>query len=293
MSTLLLGVNGQVGHELRRALAIHGALLAPPRTQLDLTDLAAVDDFLHRHQPDTIVNAAAYTAVDKAESETALARRLNTELPDLLARYSADHEAVLVHYSSDYVYPGGGDQPWHEDSPTGPLSIYGQSKLDGDEAIVRRGCSHLIFRTSWVYSARGSNFLKTMLRLGGERDSLAIVADQVGAPTPARLIADVSAHALRRYREAAELGGLYHLAPRGVTSWHGFACEIFRQARHAGMALAIDPERVSAIASDDYPTPATRPLNSRLGLSRLESAFALELPDWQSQLSLTLHDLLP
>ena len=193
MNIFITGGNGQVGFELQRQFAPFGTILAPTRQELDLTNADAVEAYLAKHQPGLILNAAAYTAVDKAESEPQQAKRLNAELPAQLAEYAAKQGIPLVHYSTDYVYPGNGETPWQEDSPTGPLSVYGQTKLEGDEAVVNSGASHLIFRTSWVYAARGNNFMKTMLRLGREREALSIVNDQIGAPTPARLIAQVTA----------------------------------------------------------------------------------------------------
>lgn len=286
MKILVTGGSGQVGFELKRQLCMLGEIHAPNRAELDLADAAAVDKWLEVYQPELIVNAAAYTAVDKAESEPELARRLNAELPAQLAEYSAMRGQWLVHYSSDYVYPGSGESPWQESDGAGPISVYGQTKLEGDEAIKASGCRHLIFRTSWVYSARGGNFMKTMLRLGRERDALNIVDDQVGAPTPARLIAQVTGLALERKLAA----GLYHLAPRGETSWHGFAEAIFRQARERGIELKINPDTLGRIATRDYPTPADRPLNSRLSLSRLEQAMGMALPGWERQLALTLEE---
>ncbi|WP_366553519.1 dTDP-4-dehydrorhamnose reductase [Aquibaculum sediminis] len=296
MKLFLSGGSGQVGFELRRQLCLFGEVLAPSRAELDLSNPQAVEGWLARHQPDLIVNAAAYTAVDKAEAEPELAHRLNAELPAQLAAYSAARGQWLLHYSSDYVYPGSGERPWQEGDAAGPLGVYGESKLAGDLAVEQSGCPQLIFRTSWVYSARGHNFLRTMLRLGQERDSLTVVDDQVGAPTPARLIAQVSALALHRLlgpqgSEAALAPGLYHLAPRGETSWCGFAREIFRQAAAAGQGLAIAPEGVAPIPTADYPTPAQRPLNSRLACAKLEQALGITLPDWRAQLALTLQEL--
>lgn len=285
---LLTGASGQVGFELQRQLCLHGDIEAPTSQQLDLADPVAVENWLKERKPDLIVNAAAYTAVDKAEDEADRARRLNAELPAQLAAYCAEQGASLVHYSSDYVYPGSGTTAWSETSANGPLSVYGQTKLEGDQAIMASGCQHLIFRTSWVYSARGNNFMKTMLRLGRERKTLSIVADQVGAPTPARLIAQVTAMGLSQEIPS----GLYHLAPRGETSWHGFAEAIFQMAKARGEALAIDQAQLAGIPTTDYPTPATRPLNSRLDLSKLENTLQVKLPDWQSQLELTLAEYL-
>ncbi|MDQ7727279.1 dTDP-4-dehydrorhamnose reductase [Halomonas sp. SpR8] len=300
LTILITGGSGQVGFELQRQFAPFGNILAPTRQELDLTNAQAVDAYLTKHQPALILNAAAYTAVDKAESEPQQAKRLNAELPAQLAAYAAEQNITLVHYSSDYVYPGDGETPWQEDSPIGPQSVYGQTKLEGDQAITASGANYLIFRTSWVYAARGNNFMKTMLRLGRERESLNIVNDQIGAPTPARLIAQVTALAFTP--NASQLTphalpftthiptGIYHLAPRGETSWQGFACEIFSRAREAGEALAITSKTISGISTADYPTPAKRPLNSRMALGKLESALGIHMPTWQSQLALTLSE---
>ena len=286
MNILLLGKTGQAGFELHRTLAPLGPITAPSRAELDLTKEQAVADYLEAHNPDLIVNAAAWTAVDAAEQQQTEARRLNAGLPEQLAKYSAEQGAFLVHYSSDYVYPGNGTEPWKETSATGPLSVYGQTKLQGDQAIQQSGCEHLIFRTSWVYSARGNNFMKTMLRLAQSKTELNIVADQIGAPTPARLIAQITAMAIQSHIP----NGLYHLAPRGETSWHGFAQEIFRQATEQGEQLAMGPDNAHPIPTSDYPTPAKRPLNSRMDLSKLEAALNIQLPDWQSQLALTMGE---
>lgn len=293
MNILITGGNGQVGFELQRQFAVFGNILAPSRQELDLNDSKAVNAYLAEHKPALILNAAAYTAVDKAESEPEQAKRLNTELPAQLAQYAAQHDIPLVHYSSDYVYPGNGTEPWQEDSPTGPLSVYGQTKLEGDNAIAESGANYLIFRTSWVYAARGHNFMKTMLRLGRERDALHIVDDQIGAPTPARLIAQITALAFTPHVSHVTphvISGVYHLAPRGETSWHGFACEVFKQAGKFGEEMTIQAGRVSGIPSSDYPTPAQRPFNSRMALNKLENALGIIMPTWQSQLALTLQE---
>ncbi|WP_110691970.1 dTDP-4-dehydrorhamnose reductase [Salinicola halophyticus] len=292
MTILILGGNGQVGHELQRTLAPLGKCVSPNRRSLDLQDAGAVSRLLDSLQPSLIANAAAWTAVDAAESSRDEAFRLNAALPAQLADYCASTSARLVHYSSDYVYPGDGEKPWLESSETGPLSIYGESKLAGDEAILASGADALIFRTSWVYSARGHNFLKTMLRLAREREALQIVGDQIGAPTPARLIAEVTLLSVRARMEGRLASGLYHLAPRGETSWHGFAQTIFRQAEAFGETLRVQPDRVVSIPTANYPTPARRPLNSRLALEKLEQALGITLPDWESQLELTLAELL-
>lgn len=288
MKILLLGKTGQVGFELHRTLAPLGTIIAPGRTELDLMNQQAIADYLEHHQPDLIANAAAWTAVDAAEEQPEAARRLNAGLPEQLARYSAEQGTFLVHYSSDYVYPGNGTAPWRETSETGPLSTYGRTKLEGDQAIENSGAEHFIFRTSWVYSARGNNFMKTMLRLARSKSELNIVSDQIGAPATARLIAQISAMAIHSNIAT----GLYHLAPKGETSWHGFAQEIFRQAQQAGEQLTMGPENAKPIPTSEYPTPATRPLNSRMELTKLETALNIQMPDWQSQLVLTLGEYL-
>ena len=280
MNILLLGKTGQVGFELYRTLAPLGTITAPDRTELDLMNPRAVAEYLEAHQPDLIANAAAYTAVDAAEEHQTEARQLNATLPEQLASYAKANNIRLIHYSSDYVYPGNGDKAWIENSPPGPLSVYGMSKLAGDQAIQTSGCEHVIFRTSWVYSARGNNFMKTMLRLAKIKPALNIVADQIGAPTPARLIAQITSMAIHNNMP----GGLYHLAPSGETSWHGFAQEIFR--------LSGQEVKATPIPTSAYPTPAKRPLNSRMDLTKLETALNIKMPNWQSQLELTLSEYL-
>lgn len=289
---LLLGGTGQVGFELQRSLAPLGELVTPLRKEVDLTNPAALRILLNVVRPDRIVNAAAWTGVDAAEEHVDEARAVNVGLPSVLADYAAARDIWLVHYSTDYVYPGTGETPWTETDDPAPLSVYGQTKLEGDKAIEASGAKHLIFRTSWVYSARGSNFMKTMLRLGTEREAVKVVSDQIGSPTPARLIAEVTALALHRLDGERALGpGVYHLAPRGETSWHGFAREIVAQAIARGHELAIDPARVDPIPTADWPTPATRPLNSRLSMDRIEKGLGIRLPDWKAQLALTLAEI--
>lgn len=291
---LLLGPNGQVGWELRRALAPLGRVIALGREHDglcgDLTHLGELAGSVRMLRPDIIVNAAAHTAVDKAESEPALAELLNARAPATLAQLAAELGATLVHYSTDYVFDGSGEQPRDETAPTGPLSVYGRSKLAGEEAIQASGCRHLIFRTSWVYAARGGNFAKTMLRLAGEREQLRVIADQIGAPTGAELIADVTAHALRALAQRPELAGLYHLAADGQTSWHGYAEHVIAWARRHGQDLKV--QTVEAIPTSAYPTPAQRPLNSRLDTTRLREAFGLQLPPWQSGVERMLTEFL-
>jgi dTDP-4-dehydrorhamnose reductase len=288
MNILLLGQTGQVGFELKRVFVPLGTITAPIREQLDLLNEEAVGRYLEEHQPELILNAAAYTAVDKAESEQLLAEQLNAKLPAQLAEYAKRAGATLIHYSSDYVYPGQGNKPFDEQAATGPLSVYGKTKLAGDQAITDIGCKHYIFRTSWVYSARGHNFMKTMTRLGKDKTELKVVSDQIGAPTPARLIAQISQLAYVRDIEP----GIYHLAPQGETSWQGFAQAIFKQCANRGRVQAITPEAVKPIPTKEYPTPAQRPLNSRLSLTKLEQALDITMPGWEEQLTQTLEEYL-
>ena len=282
MRMLLLGPAGQLGWELQRALAPLGQVLARDRHHGG--DLAQPDALLatvRSLRPDIIVNAAAHTAVDKAESEPELAQALNATAPGLLAQEAARLGATLIHYSTDYVFDGSGDQPRDEAAPTAPLSVYGRSKLAGEEAIRASGCRHLILRTSWVYGARGGNFAKTMLRLAGERDELKVINDQTGAPTGADLLADCSAHAIVRLCRRPELSGTYHVAAGGETTWHGYAQHVIRQALALGRSLRAHPDAVLPIPTAAYPTPARRPLNSRLDTRHFQRTFDLHLPDWR------------
>lgn len=289
MRILLLGKNGQVGWELQRSLAPLGEVIALDRTGGeglcgDLSDLDGLVATVRKLAPDVIVNAAAYTAVDKAETEQALAALINGDAPGVLAREAAALGAWLVHYSTDYVFDGSGEQRWETDAATGPLSSYGRSKLAGEEAIRASGAKTLVLRTSWVYAARGHNFAKTMLRLATERDSLNVVADQFGAPTGAELIADVTALMLSqvmRTKDSAALAGTYHLAASGETSWHGFARFVLQHAQQSGVTLKVSADQLGAIATEAYPLPAPRPRNSRLALDKLEHAFQLKMPPWQ------------
>ena len=296
MKILLFGRNGQVGWELQRSLAPLGEVVALGHGNEsglcgDFTDLSELAETVRRVAPDVVVNAAAYTAVDKAETEPELARTINALALGVLADEAEKIGAWLVHYSTDYVFDGSGDHSRKEIDPTAPLSVYGQTKLEGELAVAR--CAkHLIFRTSWVYAARGGNFAKTMLRLAAERDLLRVIDDQIGAPTGAELIADVTAHAVRTVQERPELAGIYHLAASGETSWHAYARFVIEYARQAGHPIRVLPEQIEPIPTTAYPTPARRPLNSRLSTDRLRAAFGLSLPDWRVGVQRMLEEVL-
>lgn len=296
MNILLFGKNGQVGWELQRALAPLGRVVALGHDSTDwhgdFSQPEALAATVRAVRPDIIVNAVAHTAVDKAESEPALAEAINATAPGVLAREAATLGATLLHYSTDYVFDGSGNQARAEDAPTGPLSVYGRSKLAGEQAIQASGCRHLIFRTSWVYAARGGNFAKTMLRLAAEREQLRIIDDQIGAPTGAELLADVSAHALRTLAQQPELCGLYHLCASGETSWHGYARHVIEWARAHGHPIKVAADQILSQPTSAYPTPATRPLNSRLDTRRLQHAFGLTLPLWQTGVERMLSEFL-
>lgn len=291
MKILLLGANGQVGWELQRSLEPLGELHAAGRSQADLEQPDSLRALVAQLQPDVIVNAAAHTAVDKAESEPDRAQAINAEAPGLLAQLAAQRGAWLVHYSTDYVFDGSGHRPWAEDDPTGPLSVYGRTKLAGEAAIRASGARHLIFRTSWVYASRGGNFARTMLRLAAERETLRVIDDQIGAPTGADLVADVTAHALR-HAMAKDITGTFHLAAGGHTSWHGYAQFVIEAARRHRPDLPLKVQAVEAIPTSAYPTPAQRPLNSRLDTNRLQSTFGLHLPHWHTGVLRMLHETL-
>lgn len=295
MHILLLGRDGQVGWEVERCLQGLGPVTAVGRAQVDLADAAEVRRLLDAVAPEVIVNAAAYTAVDQAESQPQLAFAINADAPAVMARWAHEHAAALIHYSTDYVFDGSGSTAWRETDVPRPLSAYGASKLAGEHAIAESGCAHLILRTSWVYAARGRNFLRTMLRLAAERDELSVVDDQVGAPTWARTVAQATALILarsgatqaQRLLALSERGGVFHLAARGQCSWFRFAERIFE--------VCSDPKRrlrsLLPITTAEYPTAARRPLNSRLALDRVESTWNLSLPEWDAALRLCAAEL--
>lgn len=295
MKILLLGQSGQLGWELQRALAPLGEVIAPAREDgADLSNPPMLAGLLDASQPQVIVNAAAYTAVDRAEmpEEQALCMTVNAQSPTALAQWASQRPCLLVHFSSDYVYDGSGSHARGEDTAPRPLSVYGHSKAQADQAIAQSGCRHLILRTSWVYSARGSNFAKTMLRLAGERDSLRVINDQWGAPTGADLLADLSAHMIRAAWAQPQLDGLYHAAASGYTSWHGYARHVLSYAQGRGHAFKTPPERIQAVPTSEYPTAAVRPLNSRLETDKLQRAFGLRLPAWQAGVERMLEEIL-
>jgi dTDP-4-dehydrorhamnose reductase len=294
MKILLLGKDGQVGWQLQRSLAPHGEVVACGRDRCDLSDLGQIRSVVREMRPAIIVNAAAYTAVDRAESESGLAWRINAEAPGVLAEEAAALDALLVHYSTDYVFDGTKALPYLETDPTAPLGAYGCSKLAGEEAIRAVGGKSLIFRTSWVFGARGHNFIKTILRLAREKETLNVVADQVGSPTPAALVATVTGVVLAMLAHGRALkegeNRLYHLAASRPVSWFDFARTIVDLAGRAqGFDLRLKPEAINPIATSEYPTPARRPANSRLDCTRLESDFGLQMPDWQPYLERMLQ----
>jgi dTDP-4-dehydrorhamnose reductase len=292
VNILLFGATGQVGWELQRSLAPLGEVTTLTSAQADFDRPDTLRQIVDTAAPDMIVNAAAYTAVDRAESEPERAARINGEAPGVLAQAARARGAWLVHFSTDYVFDGGGDRPRDEDDPTGPLNTYGRTKLDGEHRIRDSGCRHLILRTSWVHAARGGNFAKTMLRLAAERERLSVVADQVGAPTGADLLADVAAHALRAALADPSLSGTYHAVAAGETSWHAYACFVIAWAHANGHPLRVLPDAVDAVSSSAFPTPARRPLNSRLSTDRLKQRFGLHLPPWQQGVERMLRETL-
>jgi len=296
MKILLFGKNGQLGWELQRSLAPLGELIALDRHSQDhcgdLGNLPGLADTVRALRPDVIVNAAAHTAVDRAESEPELARTINALAPGVLAQEASKLGAWLVHYSTDYVFDGSGSRPWVETDMPAPLGVYGRTKLEGEQRVAEHCRRHLMFRTSWVYAARGGNFAKTMLRLAQEREKLTVIDDQFGAPTGAELIADVTAHAIRQVLQRPQDGGLYHLAASGETTWNRYAKHVIAQAQRAQPAIKIVADEVAAVPTSAFPTPARRPHNSRLDCARLQTVFGLALPAWQQGVDRMLAEIL-
>ena len=290
LTILVTGVNGQVGFELLRTLQGLGRVVPCDRSVLDLSDLDRVRAFMRDLKPSLIVNPAAYTAVDKAETDIEVARRLNVDVPRVFAEEAALGGATLIHYSTDYVFDGTKVGAYVETDAANPQNVYGATKLEGERAIAATGCAHLILRTSWVYGRRGKNFLLTMLKLGSERPELRVVMDQIGAPTWARTIAAATSHIVAQGAAAsdsdwwARRSGVYHLSSAGATSWHGFAEAIFE------IAIGLNAPKVVPISSSDYPTPAKRPANSRMALDKLTEVFGLQMPDWRDALRLCLSE---
>ena len=296
MNILLLGKNGQVGWELQRSLALLGKVTALDFDSTDhcgdFANPAGIADTVRALRPQVIVNAAAHTAVDKAESEPDTARLLNATTPGVLAVEAARLGALLVHYSTDYVFDGSGTQPWTETDTPAPLSVYGQTKWEGEQLIQQSGAQHLILRTSWVYAARGGNFTKTMLRLAQERERLTVIDDQWGAPTGAELLADVTAHAIRHLAQRPQDGGLYHCVAAGETHWHQYAQAVLALATQLKPALVLKATEVAPVPTSAFPTPAKRPHNSRLNTHKLQATFGLQLPHWRDGLARMLAEIL-
>lgn len=295
MKALLTGVSGQVGWELARTLLPLGEVIEASRARADLSDLSGLRSLLQHYKPDVIINPAAYTAVDKAESEKELAFLINGRAPGVMAEEAKKYGALLIHYSTDYVFDGTKSGPYTETDGTCPVNVYGASKLAGEQAIQASGCDYLIFRTSWVYAGRGNNFLKTIMRLAAEREELKIVQDQIGAPTWARLIAEVTAHALRQAvmerKQNNFNSGIYHLTSSGYTSWHGFALQIVDAMRKKNQNN-LKNKAIYPIPATEYPLPAKRPPNSRLDSGKLESRFSLAMPSWENSLRLCMEELI-
>jgi dTDP-4-dehydrorhamnose reductase len=295
MNIVLFGPSGQVGWELQRSLSVLGAVTALGRGSTehcgDFTHPKGIAATVRALRPDIIVNAAAYTAVDKAESEPDVARLLNATTPGVLAEEAARLGAWLIHYSTDYVFDGSGKSPWVEADQPAPLSIYGQTKLEGEQAIQQSGCQYLMLRTSWVYAARGGNFAKTMLRLAQERERLTVIDDQWGAPTGADLLADVTAHIISHLQQHPQAGGLYHCVAAGVTSWYEYAKFVINYAAQRQPAIKIQANEVAPVPTSAFPTPARRPHNSRLDTRKLQTTFGLRLPPWQLGVARMLEEM--
>lgn len=296
---LLLGANGQLGSHLAQTLTALGTVQALGRAELDLADASRCESMLLGHldrfQPNVVVNAAAYTAVDKAESEPEVAMQVNGHAVRMLAQHVHARDGMLLHYSTDYVFDGSGDRAWTEEDTPHPLSVYGRSKWLGEQAIAQSGARACVLRTSWVVGAQGSNFLKTMLRLATQRNELRVVADQVGAPTSVALLARVSLEMIRcMHNQPADdpRWGVYHVAPRGETSWHGYALHAIARAQNQGLPLSVQLQDIHAIRTEDYPLPAPRPRNSRLSTAKLCRSFALDLPTWQDGIDAVIDDIL-
>ena len=293
MKILVTGKNGQVGHELMCTLAPLGQVVGVDVKECDLAQSAAIDALLERVKPDIIINPAAYTEVDKAESEPTKAHAVNAQAPKFLARYAARHNIPIIHFSTDYVFDGKKDGLYLEDDEPNPKSVYGKTKWLGEEAVRKMAAKHIIIRTSWVFGSHGVNFLKTMLKFATERDRLSVVSDQFGAPTSARMLAEAVAQIVTELGEPGSYRkyGTYHVAARGETSWHGYAQVVVEKAIKHGMAIKINPKDIKPISSKEYPMPAPRPANSRLDTTKVSMVFSVSLPKWQDEVERVLKEL--
>lgn len=294
MKILVTGKNGQVGHELMITLAPLGKVIGVDVKECDLSQSAAIEALLDKVSPDIIVNPAAYTAVDKAESESTIAHAVNAQAPKILARYAARHNILLVHFSTDYIFDGTKEGAYQEDDEANPKSVYGKTKWLGEEAVRKMAAKHIIIRTSWVFGSHGVNFLKTMLKLAQERDKLSIVADQFGAPTSAKLLAEVTAQIIKELQEPGfyRKFGTYHVVAKGETSWHGYAKLVIEKANALGVVTKISPDQIKPITTKEYPVPAPRPANSRLDTTKVLSTFSIRLPKWQDEVGSVVKELL-
>ena len=293
MKILVTGKNGQVGHELMRSLAPLGQVVGVDVKECDLAQSAAIDALLERVKPDIIINPAAYTEVDKAESQPTIAHAVNAQAPKLLARYAARHNIPIIHFSTDYVFDGKKEGPYVEDDEANPKSVYGKTKWLGEESVRKLAAKHIIIRTSWVFGSHGVNFLKTMLKLASERDKLSVVSDQFGAPTSARLLADAVAQIVTELGEPGSYRkyGTYNVAARGETSWHGYAQVVVEKAIKHGMAVKINPKDIKPISSREYPMPAPTPVNSRLDTTKVSTVFSVSLLKWQDEVEKVIQEL--
>lgn len=293
MKILVTGKNGQVGFELMRSLAPLGKVVGVDVKECDLAQSAAIDNLLERVRPDVIVNPAAYTEVDKAESEPTIAHAVNAQAPKILARYAARHNIPIIHFSTDYVFDGKKDAPYTEEDDANPRSVYGKTKWLGEDAVRKMAAKHIIIRTSWIFGSHGVNFLKTMLKLAAERDKLSVVSDQYGAPTSARVLADVVASIVKDLGEPGSYRkyGTYHVASLGEVSWHGYARLVVEKAIELGLKVKMSPEDIKPILSRDYPMPASRPANSRLDTTRVREVFSVDLPGWEDEVERVIRDL--
>jgi dTDP-4-dehydrorhamnose reductase len=293
MKILVTGKNGQVGHELMQSLAPLGQVVGVDVKECDLAQSAAIDALLERVKPDIIINPAAYTEVDKAESEPTIAHAVNAQAPKLLARYAARHNIPIIHFSTDYVFDGKKEGAYSEEDEPNPKSVYGKTKWLGEEAVRKMAAKHIIIRTSWVFGSHGVNFLKTMLKLAGERDKLSVVSDQYGAPTSAKMLANAVAQIVTELVEPGSYRkyGTYHIAARGETTWHGYAQLVVEKAIALGVNIKLSPKEIKPILSKEYPMPAPRPANSRLDTTKVSSVFSVSLPKWQDEVESVIKEL--